>query len=117
MQKLDTIGFDISKSYQTQKNGRQVYVVGAKDANDQSDHFIIDKGRLIFLKLVRYSDKGNFEAEFRNYEKLGGGWIAPTVNAKQNGKMILEEKYYDIESPSELPHNIFDLEKFNEAEW
>lgn len=116
--KLERRGFDLSKSYETEWQGRTVYVVGASDENENTNQFWIDKERLYFVRLLRTGQGGTIqETQFNNYEQVDGGWVAPVVLFYSDGQMTLKEIYSDIESHNQLSASIFDLENFRQATW
>lgn len=118
LQKLEAQGFDLSKTYESEWQGRPVYVVGASGENDQSNQFWIDKERLYFVRLLKTGQGGAIqETQFNNYKKVNGGWVAPIVLFYSDGQLALKEVYSNIQAPAHLPASIFDLEDFQQAAW
>lgn len=113
---LTSNNFNLEKMYLTTYKGREVYEIGASDSEDPSNHFYIDKERLVFVKLVKYEANDSLlETEFEDYQKLGGGWIAPTVRFYMNGSQTMLEEYRGISTPNNLPDSLFDPETFIET--
>lgn len=119
IEKLEGRGFDLTKTYETEWQGRPVYVVGASGENDTSNQFWIDKEHLYFVRLLRVNagDGTVQEVQFNNYERVGGGWVAPIVLFFNNDELALKEVYSKIEAPENLDASIFDLENFQQARW
>lgn len=118
IEKLKARGFDLSKTYESEWQGRPVYVVGASDENDQSNQFWIDKERLYFVRLLRTGQGGVIqETQFNNYEKAGDGWVAPLILFYNDGQLTLKEIYSNIETHESLPPSIFDFKDFQQASW
>jgi len=111
-------GYDLERTYTDEWQGRKVYVVGVDEADSTQPQFWIDAERLVFVRNITIG-RGNTlqEVQFNNYEKLGNGWIAPEVIFKANGMLGLVEKYSEMEIPDSLNPDIFDPEKFVDAEW
>lgn len=109
---LDSLGYDLSKIREDVFEGRKVYVVGA-DKNDLESHqFWIDAERLYMHRII-YKKKGKVsEVVFADYEKMKNYWVSKTIIFKQNGKLNLIEKYYDIKFPKSLSKEMFDPLKF-----
>jgi len=111
-------GYDLAKVYTDEWRGRKVYVVGVDEADSTKPQFWIDVERLVFVRNITIG-RGNTlqEVQFNNYEKLGGGWVAPEVIFKANGMLGLVEKYTEMEIPDSVNLDIFDPEKFLDTEW
>lgn len=112
-------GFNLSQTYETEWQGRPVYVVGASGKDDESNQFWIDKERLYFVRLLKKNPANGTmqETQFNNYEQVGGGWVAPVVLFFTDGTLIIKEVYSNIEAPEHLEASIFDLQNFGQAEW
>jgi len=117
IKRLSKHGFDLSKAYESTFNGMDVYVVGKNNEQEDAPYFIIDKDKLLMHKLVRDLDGNDLEVEFKNYESIGNGWIAPYVTITVNGSLYMEEKYNDIMIPENLSDDIFDPSNFASAKW
>ncbi len=111
-------GYDLEKVYKDEWQGREVFVVGVAAPDSTKPQFWIDAERLVFVRNFTIGRGETIqEVQFNNYEKLGEGWIAPEVIFKANGQMGLLEKYSEIKTPESVNKEIFDPEKFVEAEW
>ena len=111
-------GYDLEKVYKDEWQGREVYVIGVEEADSTKPQFWIDAERLVFVRNITIGRANTLqEVQFNNYEKLGGGWVAPEVIFKANGMLGLVEKYTDMKIPDSLNPDIFNPEKFVEVVW
>jgi hypothetical protein len=117
--KLEKQGFDLSKMYETDWQGRPVYVVGAEGEDDDSPQFWVDQEHLYFVRLIRTNQQSGKvqETEFNKYERIGGGWVAPEVVFKSDGEVVLLEEYYEMNIPASLPASVFDPHHFQQIRW
>ncbi len=115
---LSGLGFDLSKMYIDEWQGRSVYVVGVSKPDSLTQQFWVDKEHLYFVRNIVI---GRFdtvqEVQFNKYERLGQGWIAPEVIFKANGFKGLLEEYNQIVIPDTLNHEIFDPVLYTETIW
>lgn len=91
--------------------GRKVYIVGAKAGDLKSPQFWIDKKELYFVRLLEPIGKDKLQTEeilFNKYFKVkGGGWVAPEVIVKVDGKLVQTEEYTDVQTDVSLDQNLF----------
>jgi hypothetical protein len=116
--KLKQLKFDLSTVREDTWQGRPVYVVGAKPGDLHSPQFWIDKQRLYFVRMFRPVGKDGVltsETQFNKYQKLGGGWIAPEVIFKIDGKTTTTEAYSEIRTNVDLDESLFDPERWTTA--
>ncbi len=83
-----------------------------------------DRERLVFVRLVerepapaQAGGDGVSEVRFLDYTPLGGGWIAPRVEAYQNGVLVQEERYRAIRADVVLPAGTFDPRSWSSVAW
>ncbi|MCB0280544.1 MAG: hypothetical protein KDD94_13635, partial [Calditrichaeota bacterium] len=121
IQKLKDLGYDLSKMYSDKWQGRDVYVVGTDKADAKAKQFMIDKEHLYFVKLSEEvkTPQATFlsSTEFNKYERLGGGWVAPEVLFKRDGKVGMKEEYSKMQVPDHLDDAIFDPKQVDSAKW
>jgi len=116
--KLKLLKFDLSTLREDTWQGRPVYVVGAKAGDMHSPQFWIDKQRLYFVRMFRPVGKDGVltsETQFNKYERLGGGWIAPEVIFRIDGKTTTTEAYSEMRANVDLDDSLFDPEKWTTA--
>jgi hypothetical protein len=110
IRQLDTLGFDLTTMYETTWRGRPTYVVGAAEDDEQASTFWIDKEHLYFTRMIRYvgPERANVQdVRFNNYERLGGGWIAPEVLFTFDGQPVMKETYRDARAGVALDAALF----------
>ncbi len=114
---LDSIGYNLKEMHTDVFEGRKVYVVGAQPGDEKTPQFWIDAERL-YLHRIIYKKKDNItDCVFGDYEKAEGNWVSKKVTFKNNGKLQLIEKYYNLKFPKELSPDIFDPAKFAQTKW
>jgi len=117
---LQALKFDLSEFREDTWQGRAVYVVGAKAGDLHSPQFWIDQKNLYFVRMLRPAGRDGAqtqETQFNKYQKLGGGWIAPEVIFKVDGKVVTTEKYSEIRSDMTLDPKLFDPEYWTKVHW
>jgi hypothetical protein len=109
LQRLRTLGFDLSRIHEDSWQGRPVYVVGANKGDGRHRQFWIDRDRLVFVRLLqpdRDTTKVS-EIRFNDYRPLGKGWVAPEVVFLTDGKPTFLERYEDVRADVDLPEEMF----------
>lgn len=121
IQKLRELGYDLGKMYSGKWQGRDVYVIGTEKEDPSAKQFMIDKEHLYFVNSSEKvtTQQGSFisSTEFNKYERLGGGWVAPEVLFKRDGKVGMKEEYSKMKIPAELDDSLFDPKKVDQAKW
>lgn len=119
IRKLKQRRFDLAKGYETEWQGRPVYVVGASGADDASPQFWIDKERLCFVRLLRTNPENGVreETRFNNYRRAGQGWVAPEVLFLHDGRLMIKEVYSEIRVHDSLELAIFEPVSFADTRW
>ena len=112
---LDSLGYNLSKIREDVFEGRKVYVVGADKDDLESKQFWIDAERLYMHRIIYKQRTKTNDCVFADYEKIKGNWVSKTIIFKQNGKLNLIERYYDMKFPKSLDEDLFMAEKFNEV--
>lgn len=118
-------GIELSKLHEGRWNGTKVWVVGAEQGDSTTSQFWIDKDRLLFLRLIQAHKNPKqpegqddlLDVTFERYQPLGGGWVAPEVVIKLNGKEVQRERYSDIRADVPLQADLYDTETYRKAEW
>ena len=112
---FDSLGYNLKIAREDDFAGRKVYVVGAIKNDSLSNQFWIDAERFYLHRIIYKQGSNIRDVIFDDYEKIGNYWVAKTVIFKQDGKLNMTEKYYDIKFPKELNGDLFEPEKFNEV--
>jgi outer membrane lipoprotein-sorting protein len=120
IKQLRDLKFDLSILRKDKWQGRDVYVVGAKEGDLKSRQFWIDKKNLYFVRTIQPAGPNGErtqEIQFNKYEKVkGGGWIAPEVLFLVDGKKNFIEEYTEMQFNVELSDDLFDPEKWTQAD-
>jgi outer membrane lipoprotein-sorting protein len=115
---LRQLGFDLSRIRQDVWQGRQVYVVGARDSNDlKSRQFWIDREHLLFVRLLQPAGttERTTDVRFLNYERIGRTWIAPLVEIYEDGRLVMKEEYRHMRVDVDFDPALFDPARFTTA--
>ena len=107
--------YDTTKFHEDTWEGHPVYVVGAEKGDTTSPQFWVDKDRLLFVRLFQPSknESGKIEdIRFVNYQRLGGGWLAPRVEVHVDGTLVFSEDYSEIKGDPKLDPKMFDTKEF-----
>jgi hypothetical protein len=117
---LKGLKFDLSVFHEDTWQGRAVYVVGAKAGDVHAPQFWIDQKNLYFVRMLRPGGKDGAqtqETQFNKYQRLGGGWMAPEVIFKVDGKILTTEEYSDMRADVQLPDKLFDPQQWTNVHW
>jgi len=57
------------------------------------------------------------ETQFNKYQKLGGGWMAPEVIFKVDGKTVTTEEYSELQANVKFDSKLFDPQYFGSVHW
>ena len=113
--KLKDLGFDVNIVHSDFWLGRPVVVLGADKGDTTSAQCWIDAERLVFVRLLMPSRGRHQEVLFNQYEQLAGGWIAPEVVVRLDGRIVLKEVYTDISVGTAFDPSFFDPEAWRTA--
>ena len=119
IEQVKGIGIDLATIHEAKWQGRDVYVVGAKQGDLTVPQVWVDKKNLYFVRLFELvgKDKKNVqEVQFNNYEKVKGGWVAPEVIFNVDGKRTILEEYTDIQANVDLNADLWNPEKWMEVD-
>lgn len=97
-------------------NGRRVFVVGAKKGDSLSNQFWIDQETLLFVRMIKQSDRGVEDVIMEDYKQADGGWIEQKVTFFFDQRLYLHEDYFNIQVTA-LPDSIFYPSKFSTIKW
>ncbi|HEX9951761.1 MAG TPA: hypothetical protein VGB53_08340 [Rubricoccaceae bacterium] len=114
---MAALGIDTTAVRADVWEARPAIVVGAAPGDTTAPQVWFDRERLVFVRLIERQGDGLSEVRFRAYEPLGGGWIAPHVEAYQNGVLVQEERYRAIRADVVLPEGTFDTHTWPSVAW
>ena len=115
VEQVKGFGIDLSVIHEEKWQGRDVYVVGAKQGDLSVPQVWVDKKNLYFVRLFTLTgpEKKNVqEVQFNKYVKAKGGWVAPEVIFNVDGKRTVLEEYTDIQADVELSADLWNPEKW-----
>lgn len=109
------LGIDLSVIHSEKWQGKDVFVVGAKQGDVTTPQFWVDKKKLLFVRLIQPAGrdkKSVAETQFNKYVKAKGGWVAPEVLFFVDGKPTTTEEYTDIQADVALDAELWNPEKW-----
>jgi outer membrane lipoprotein-sorting protein len=113
---LKELKMDLAIMHEDVWQGKDVYVVGAKQGDLRSPQFWIDKKNLYFVRMLQPVGKNKDrlqETQFNKYQKVkGGGWVSPEVVFMIDGKRNWMEEYSDIQTDVALDANLFNTQSW-----
>jgi outer membrane lipoprotein-sorting protein len=117
---LKELKIDLSTLHEEKLDGRDVYVVGAKQGDLRTAQFWVDKKNLYFVKMIEPVGKNLErvqEIQFNKYIQVkGGGWVSPEVVFLVDGKRVYMEEYSDIQTDVDLDAKLFDTQNWMTAD-
>lgn len=119
IEQVKGIGIDLATIHEAKWQGRDVYVVGAKQGDLTVPQVWVDKKNLYFVRLferVGREKKNVQEVQFNKYEKVKGGWVAPEVLFFVDGRKTILEEYTDIQGNTDLNADLWNPEKWMEVD-
>ena len=111
-------GIDLAQIHEDTFEGEPMYVVGAAKGDEKSRQFWVEKKRLLFVRLIEPDAKDPtkiHDSRFRNYQKVGDGWLSERVEFWTDGKMTFREEYFDVKGNVKLAPELYDGSKFTET--
>ncbi len=120
---MAALGIDTTAVREDVWEGRPSLVVGGSPGDSAAlgariaPQAWFDRERLVFVRLVERDGGGVSEVRFLDYTPLGSGWIAPRVEAYQNGVLVQEERYRAIRADVALPAGTFDPRSWSSVAW
>jgi hypothetical protein len=104
-------GVDLTKTHAETWKGRPAWVVGADSGDTLTPQFWVDQERLVLLRQI----SKQFDVKFNDYQRMGGGWIAPDVDISVGGVVVQHEQYADITADRALSPLLFDPQQWSTA--
>ncbi len=109
------LGIDLSVIHSDKWQGKDVYVVGAKQGDVTTPQFWVDKKTLVFVRLIQAAGrdkKSVAETQFNKYVKAKGGLVAAEVLFFVDGKPTTTEEYSEIQADVQLDADLWNPEKW-----
>ncbi|WP_412061472.1 LolA family protein [Rubrivirga sp. IMCC45206] len=104
-------GVDVDAFRTDTFDGRAMYVLGTP----ASGEVWIERERLLFVRLVEQQGDAVQDVRFENYQRLGGGWIAPFVTVRVDGEIVFWETYAEMVADPALAPVLFDPRRWAEG--
>ncbi len=98
-------------------HGRPVFVVGARAGDLHTRQFWVDKGRLVFVRMLqpaRDTTKTS-DIRFEDYRPVGPAWVSARVEFLTDGQQRWLEEYSEIKTDVALPEGLFDPRHWRES--
>ena len=114
---LEGLKIDLSIVHEDAWHGRPVYVVGARAGDLRTRQFWVDKGRLVFVRMLqpaRDTTKTS-DTRFEDYRAVGPAWVSARVEFLNDGQQRWLEEYTEIKTDITLPDAMFDPRKWKES--
>ena len=115
LDKLQSLGFDLSSIRSDTWQGRPVFVVGAKAGDLHTRQFWVDKERLVFVRMLEPGQTDSAttsETQFNDYRRFGQGWVSAQVLFLDKGQRVLMEEYDQIAIDTPLTAGAFDAHRW-----
>ncbi|MFN0083494.1 MAG: hypothetical protein ACKVOM_13370 [Ferruginibacter sp.] len=110
--KMKGEGYDISKAFEIDKEGKGFFVIGANNSDEKLNQLWIDKDKLLVAKFIKYDGNSKEEAVFFNHKKFGKAWAETACRFFVNDKLIQTETYTDCKANTAVDMGIFDVGNF-----
>lgn len=116
---LDSLGFNLKIARKEKFENRNVWVIGAEKNDSISNQIWIDAERFYLHRLIHKQGSSLMDVILSDYKEMKAPgkkfnyYVATKVIFKVNGKLNMNETYYDIKFPNELPADYFNPDKFN----
>lgn len=109
---LEAEGVDLGAFRTDVWQGARAYVLGVPESGE----VWVERDRLLFVRLVEPSGGGGRQdVRFENYQRLGGGWIAPYVEVREGDRLVFWETYSDMVADPDLDPVLFDPRRWAEG--
>jgi hypothetical protein len=115
---LQELGFNLDASYEKEINGKKIIVVGTKEPSDtQTSQFWVEKENMYVTRVIHNTNGVVSDIELKSYQMVDNYPVATEISFKNNGKLRMVEKYFNISFPKNINSDIFDVGKVKETKW
>jgi outer membrane lipoprotein-sorting protein len=102
--RLVNAGYKIDEASSQKWNNEDVYVIGAKENDLNSNQFWVEKKTMRILRIIeKLNDKELMDMRFEAHQKSCNGYTETKVSFRRNGKLEQVEEYYNIKESSGFP--------------
>ena len=118
LKKIEILRIDVSKFYSDKLNGKDVYIIGAANSDDNnSNQFTIDKENLTLQSVSITKSNVKSRVEFADYKIIEGNLVATKILFYSKNQLVLEEEYFNISFPKEISMKWFNPRDFENLVW
>jgi hypothetical protein len=115
--KMTALGIDINKYHEEKWKGKEMYVIGAADNNENKNQLWIEKERMVIARLIVFGEKQRDDFWFENYIRLGKAWKQTLVTYYSNDELLYKEITQNSNADPVLKESLFDPRRFGEWHW
>jgi hypothetical protein len=116
-EKMKSLGYDLSKSFETTWKGKPVYVIGAAVESEKLNQLWIDKDKLVMVRFFKYENGRKEEGILDGHVKAGIGWTETKADFYFDDKLLQKEVYHDFKANVALDESLFDPTAFGKWHW
>ena len=116
--RLEQYGFDLGRVREEVWHGRTVYIVGGKVGDTRRRQFWVDKGRLVFVRMLEPGQRDSTkttDTRFNKYQPAGDAWLSAEVEFLVDEQPRWLEQYIDIKTDTTLAPALFDARQWKAA--
>lgn len=117
IEKLKTLGYDISKFREDKWNNKPVYVIGAEKGDETTRQFWIDKEYLYMVRQIINDNGAIQEIHFTEHAAKGKFYIEDEVRIMENSKIVRTERYAEVNHDIVLQDAVFDPKSWGKVHW
>lgn len=116
-QKLKADGFDLSKSYQTRWENRDVLVFGTAVPDSTKNQLWYDAKAHYLVRMINIKPQSRIECQFGNHQQTGKVWHEGFVKILINNQLAQTETYSNFKINVPLDLDFFNPSKFGTWHW
>ena len=120
LEKLKSLGFDLSKLAKGTWNDRPAYIVGAAAGDTTSPQFWVDRERLQVVRILQPSpQKPSDITDFRYtaFMPVGKTWVETEMAFVRGGKEFQREIYQDVRVNVPIDSALFAVDRYRRPAW
>lgn len=117
LEQMKEEGYDISKGFKSTFKEKDVWILGAVNADEKVNQLWVDMENLYVVRVITYKDEKQVDAHFENHIPLDKAWCESKVTFYVDQKLYQVEYYRDIKVNAALDPDIFNPKKFGTIHW
>lgn len=104
LKRIKHAGYDLKVSSVQTWNGKETYVIGAKEPDLRSNQVWIDKSTLQVMRIIeKLSEEDTMDMRFESHQASCKGYVENKVSFRRNGILEQVEEYYEIKEAEVFP--------------